>query len=238
MPMETSILAFAMALNVLSGTPVSGTVLNSILISDSSNPNIILSTHEMSLANRQRDNFVNGVFRDNILLNIAYMAGKINNPGYINWDEIRKPFSYKITLDPGEVFAFHDDVLSKYKGKISKTTNAHFSSREGFKTDGYLYGDGVCHLATLINWAAKDAGLDVQAPTKHDFAPVPGVPAEYGVSIYYYPGVSGSNSLQNLYIRNNFNLPVIIAFDYFNDSLKVSVFKNFYPQFLSFNTLP
>lgn len=224
--METSVLAFIMALNVQYNTPVSGTVLNSSLTTNYIQPGQLLGMHEMALSNRQSDFYVNGIFRDNILLNIAYLAGKINDTGNIDWDMVRKPFHYEFRLNPDEIFAFHDNISASYKGKFVKTTNAHFSFQEGFKSDGFLVGDGVCHLATLINWVAKDSGLTVEAPTRHDFAPVPGVPLDYGVSIYYYPGENEANSRQNLYIKNDFTLPVVIVFDYTNDILRVSVYRD------------
>ncbi len=224
--METSILALSMALKVLSTTPVSSAVLNYPLYTNSTQAGQLLASREIGLYNRYPDAYVNGVFRDNILLNIAYMFGKVNDPEEINWDNIRKPFHYELRLNTGEIFAFHEDVLDNYKGKISKTTNAHFNAQEGFKSDGFLYGDGVCHLATLINWAAAGTGLTVQAPTRHDFAPINAIPREYGVSIYYYPGTHYTNSVQNLYIKNDFSVPVILTFDYSNDTLKVSVIKD------------
>jgi len=83
----------------------------------------------------------------------------------VNWNEVEAFTSYEVVLKPGEVFAFHEDVLPQFNHKVIKTTHTHFNSQEGFKSDGYLIGDGVCHLASLINWAAKDAGLKVTAPT-------------------------------------------------------------------------
>ncbi|QQG40847.1 MAG: VanW family protein [Candidatus Levyibacteriota bacterium] len=181
----------------------------------------VLAKRTMSLENRYPDAWVNKVFKDNILLTIAYMKNEAK-PGLI--DE-KKPFSYEFTLKPREMFAFHDDVLTEYKGKVAKTSNAHFNYQEGFKSDGYLFGDGVCHLASLMYWAAKEAKLEAVAPTNHDFREIPDVPREYGVSIYNAPGETGANSKQNLYIKNNQNKSVVFRFAYNEDALKLTVFS-------------
>lgn len=187
--------------------------------------NKVLAQHEMSLANRYSVPSVNDVFRDNILLNLAYLSGTVKNPSQINWDNLHKSYTYDFVLKPGEVFAFHDDVLSEFAGKKIITTNAHFDGSEGFRSDGYLYGDGVCHFASLINWVATDAGLKVIAPVRHDFAVIPGISREYGTAIYYSPGSTSANQQQNLYVENTFNTPVRFVFTYANDMLKVSVEK-------------
>lgn len=183
----------------------------------------LLSQKEMSLDDRYEDKFVNGVFKDNILLNLAYLDGRVTKASDINWNEVTKPSSFEFKLEPNKTFAFHSDIENKYKDSLVKTTNAHFNAGDGFKTDGYLFGDGVCHLASLINWVAKEAGLSVEAPTNHDFANIPDVPKEFGVSIYSNPGSKGSNVLQNLYITNNKSKPISFKFEYKNDKLKVSV---------------
>lgn len=182
-----------------------------------------LAYHEMSLDNRYGNKFVNDVFKDNILLNLAYLNGQVNKATDIRWEEVVKPFNYEFILNPNTTFAYHEDVEDKYKPTLAKTTNAHFNSQEGFKTDGYLFGDGVCHLASLINWVAKDAGLSVEAPTNHDFANIPDVPKEYGVSIYSNPYSRGSNTRQNLYITNNKSKPITFKFAYQDNKVKVSV---------------
>lgn len=182
----------------------------------------VLASHEISLDDRYPVKSVSDVFKDNILLNIAYLDGKVTSKDSLNWDEIEKPFHYELTLQPGQVFAFHDDVLDQYKGKIGYTTHAHFTGQEGFKSDGYLYGDGVCHLASLIYWVAKDARLDAVAPTNHDFMNIPKIPKQYGVAIYDNPATPGSNAKQNLYVTNNKDKTVTLVFDYANDNLKIS----------------
>lgn len=185
-----------------------------------------LAQHEFSLSNRYGNSYVNDVFKDNVLLTIKYTTGTKIDPKTIDWKILEKPFVYKMNLKPGEIFAFHDDVLPQYKGKVIKTTNAHFNFAEGFKSDGYLTGDGVCHLASLLYWVAKDAGLSVYAPTNHNFAPVPEVPKEFGVSIYNYPGRSSSNELQNLYITNNRNKDIVFEYKLEGEHLKISVFES------------
>lgn len=187
--------------------------------------NHVVSSHEISLRNRYPVESVSDVFKDNILLNLAYMDGKVKSKQDINWDEIKRPFHYEFKLDPNQAFAFHDDELAEYKGKVVKTTHAHFNSEEGFKTDGYLFGDGVCHLASLIYWVAKDAGLEALAPTNHNFMPIPEISREYGVSIYSSPYSRGSNAQQNLYVTNNKNKPISFMFDYVDDKLKVSILE-------------
>lgn len=182
----------------------------------------VLGDQAFSLEKRYANTYVNDVFKDNILLTLAYLRGmqKTDNP---NWKLIQQPFTYSFTLKPGEVFAFHEDVLPQFEGKVVKTTTAHFSSDEGFRSDGYLVADGVCHLASLINEAASHAGLEVVAPTNHDFAVIPEIPKQFGTAIYFMPGEKGTNALQNLYVRNNKDKPVDVVFDYHNSELKVSV---------------
>ena len=187
----------------------------------------LLAQKEMSLDNRYSNQFVNDVFKDNILLNLAYLNGRVTSQKDIKWDEITKPFQYEFKLDPNKTFAFHEDVKDKYKASLVKTTNTHFNSAEGFKTDGYLFGDGVCHLASLINWAAKEAGLEVEAPTNHNFATIPDIAKEYGVSIYSSPATKGSNALQNLYITNNKGKPITFKFEYKNNKVYVAIVESF-----------
>lgn len=184
----------------------------------------VLATREMSLLNRQPDGWVNGVFADNILLNLAYLRG-IHSGKNVAWDEVKKPFEYEFRLEPTNVFAYHEDILPKYEGKVTQTTNAHFNGSEGFRTDGYLFGDGVCHLASLLYWVAQDAGLEAEAPTNHDFMKIADIPKEYGVSIYSNPFAKGSNTKQNLYITNNQEKAVTFKFEYANDKVKVSVIE-------------
>ncbi len=181
----------------------------------------ILAVKTMSLDNRYPEQSVNEIFKENILLTTAYMRGEKR----IDSHSIDKPFHYGITLHRGEVFAFHDDVLPKYSGRVVATMHAHFNGKEGFKSDGYLTGDGVCHLASLIDFAAQSAGLNVFAPTSHDFANIPDVPREYGVAIYNVPSEPMVNAQHNLYVTNSLSQDITMVFDYHNSMLKVSIIK-------------
>lgn len=184
-----------------------------------------LASEGISLEKRYENKYVNNIFKDNILLNIAYLNGKVTSKENINWDEIEKPFRYEFTLMPGKTFAFHEDVLEKYKDSIVKTTNARFNFDDGFKSDGYLTGDGVCHFASLIYWVSKNADLDAYAPANHNFAQIPEIDKEYGVSIYKMPGQLNANAMQNLYVTNNKKNSVVFEFNYKDGELKLSIFE-------------
>ncbi len=186
------------------------------------NPIHTLGEAQFSLSNRYAVRSVSDVFADNILLTLGYMRGIVKD-NTVDWGEIEKPFMYSFTLKPGDVFAFHEDVLPEFEGKVVKTTNAHFGSQEGFKSDGWLVADGVCHLASLMNEAATRAGLDVVAPTNHDFAVIPEVDRKYGTAIYFMPGEKGTNAKQNLYITNNKNKPVTFVITYKDNKLDIRV---------------
>lgn len=185
----------------------------------------LLASHEISLEKRYENKFVSDVFKDNILLNMAYMRSVVKKADNIVWSIIDKPFTYKFTLLPAKTFAFHEDVLPEYKGSVAITTKAHFYYQEGFKSSGYLVGDGVCHLASLIYWAAKEAHLNTFAPTNHNFAVIPEIAKEFGVSIYNRPGSAAANAMQNLYITNNKQTPVEFEFEYNGKNLKVSIYE-------------
>lgn len=183
----------------------------------------VLAQHEFSLEKRYGNIFVNGVFRENILLTMAYMRKTVTSTP-IDWSIVDKPFHWELALAPGETVAYHDIVLPKYKNAIPLTT-VHFSGAEGFLSDGWLVGDGTCHLASLISWAAKDAGLAVEAPTNHNFATIPEVPRSEGVSIFSVKSNAASSALQNLYIQNNQASEVRFVFHYDGSSLRITVVK-------------
>ncbi len=185
-----------------------------------------LAQEQISLEKRYDNAYVNNVFKDNILLNVAYLDGKVKKKEDINWDEIRKPINYKFTLKPKETFAFHSDILPQYENTVVKTTNANFNFDDGFKSDGYLTGDGVCHFASLIYWSAKKAGLDAYAPTNHDFHQIPEIAKEYGVAIFKSPDNSTANAMQNLYVTNNKNNPIVFNLEYKNNELIISIFED------------
>lgn len=183
----------------------------------------VIGSRTMGMTNRHPQPYANEVYRDNILLTIAYMTGREAHGGAVDWDTVRRPGTYRWTLPSGQTFAYHDSVLPEFSGRLAGTTNAHFGGHEGFKSDGFLMGNGVCHLASLIAWAAKDARLEVVAPTDHDFAPIPDVPQEYGVAIYSMPGQPSVGGPQNLYVTNNKGHDITLEFTYDGAALTVSV---------------
>ncbi|MCL4353685.1 VanW family protein [Patescibacteria group bacterium] len=184
---------------------------------------VILASRAISLSDRYDNKYVNTVFKDNILLALFYLRDRNVDSSHIDWKKIKRPFMYTLILKPNQTFAFHSNVLPQYKGRVNKTTNAHFNLQEGFKSDGYLTGDGVCHLASLMYWAAKSAGLKSYAPTPHSFAVIPDIPSKFGVSIYDSPAAGESSEVQNLYVTNNLTKNIGFVFDYNGEDLRVSV---------------
>ena len=125
-----------------------------------------VASHEMSLDNRYGNNYVNDVFKDNILLTLRYLEGTVTEADKISWEAVEKPLMY---------------------------------------------------------WVAKDAGLEAVSPVNHNFAVVPEVSREYGVSISFRPGETYRSALQNLYITNNKDNPVSFVFEFNGEDLKISV---------------
>lgn len=183
----------------------------------------VLAVKQFSLDDRYAVSSVNEVFKKNILLNLAYMDKSVVTKQDINWDNILQPFHSEFELKPNETFAYHDQVLPEYQGKVAVTTHTTFGATDGYVSDGYLFGDGVCHLASLINWVAQEAKLNVQVTKNHDFAIIPDVPKEYGVAIFADPNNPNTGANRNLYITNNLDHNVKFSFDYENDELKVVV---------------
>jgi hypothetical protein len=179
--------------------------------------NVVLASHSFPLTDRYGNTFVNDVFKDNILLAVNYMDGAVKSKAEVDWTKVEKPFHYEFTLNPGQEFAFHDGTLPGYSLNVVKTMNTRFMWTEGYKSDGLLIGDGVCHLASLIYWVALDAGLSAYAPSNHNFATIPDVPKEYGVAIM------APSPMGNLYITNSKNKPVTFVFDYDGTNLSVAV---------------
>lgn len=198
----------------------------------------ILATTAMSLENRAvPGSFMAEVMRDNILLTVAYMrgivppvseAGRSGTP--IDWDTVRKPFTYQFELKPGETYTFQKDSLPEYRSSVVKTITVNFAGQDGFKSDGYLMGDGVCHLASLLYKAALLAGIEAKAPTNHNFMPIPEIEREYGVAIYSMPGAPEANAQQNLYIRNNEANPIIFEISYDGEDLQVKIVSVHTPE--------
>lgn len=169
------------------------------------------------LARRELDLSLAPVFTNNILLALHYKKGdygevKSNKDQVqIDWQKARKPFEVIFTLKPKEMFAFHKNVLPKFRDSIVHTMNSRFYGDEGYEFINGLGGNGVCNLASLINWAATEADLEVISKVDHNFAAIPGIPQKYGTSIFY--ANEGENSEnQNLYIKNNFEEPVTFKF--------------------------
>ncbi len=180
---------------------------------------VALASHTISMEDRYDVASVNQVFKDNILLSVHYLAGNVKGKADVNWEKVESPFNYEFTLEPGQEFAFHDTTLPKYSGNVVKTMNSRFMWSEGYKSDGFLVGDGVCHIASLIYWVAKDAGLEVYAPSNHNFAKINEISKEYGVAIM------APSPLGNLYITNSLDKPVTFIFNYDGTNLTVSVTK-------------
>jgi hypothetical protein len=185
-----------------------------------------LATKSISLEERYNEKSVNDVFKDNILLTLYYLEEDIKNKADIDWETIGEPKQFEFSLNPDEGFAFHDQILPSFEKNVVKTTNAHFNFQDGFKSDGYLTGDGVCHLASLMYWAAKDAGLDASSPVSHDFTKINEIPKEYGVSIYSLPGAFDLSARQNLYITNNLDKGVTFSFNYDGTNLTIVITKS------------
>lgn len=184
-----------------------------------------LSSRVMSLDNRFGYDLPENAYKDNILLNLAYMSGTVKSKKDINWTELKKPFSMQFSLNPGERFAYHETQLAEYANNIVLTSHSNFGAGDGYKYSDGLYGMGVCHLASLMHWAALDAGLESIAPTNHDFFPIPEVPKQYGVAIYFHPDSHLTSAKQNLYIKNTLDSKVTFKFDFDGDNLKISVIK-------------
>lgn len=183
----------------------------------------IIGERQFSLENRYAVKSVNEIMKKNILLNLAYLNGTVTQKSNLDWDRVTSSFHFEKSLEVGETFAFHEIVRDEFEDKVAFTTEAHFNASDGFLSDGYLYGDGVCHLASLINWTALDAGLETVVPKDHrSVAHIPDVPDEYGVSIYLNP-VTGAGANNNLYITNTKDKSVTFHFDYNGNDLKVYV---------------
>lgn len=190
-------------------------------------PPVELASQQIDLAERTPGGgSMSDIMADNILLNLAYLNNEISDPKAINWDEVRKSRTIEFKLRGGEVFAYHEDFLPEYEGKVALTTNGRFSYEQGFKYDGYLMGDGVCHLASLMNWVAKDAVLKTDVPTNHDFMPIPGIEREHGVAIYFMPGSKEANARQNLYITNTKDKDVIFRFVIEEKNLELKILED------------
>lgn len=93
---------------------------NPIPLSETGSAPVELASHSMSLDDRYPVKSVSDIFKDNILLTMSYMDGKVTTKNDINWDNIREPFDYKFSLNPGEEFAFHNVTLPSYSKNVVK----------------------------------------------------------------------------------------------------------------------
>jgi len=194
----------------------------------------VLAHEELDLITRLPNPFGAQVFADNILLSLHHLKGdeanfkleaeKSYQVANMDWEGIEEPFSVEFTLQPGEVFAFHGNILPEFAGQVVKTMDSDFSADEGYKALAGLYGNGVCHLASLVNWVASEAGLEVTAKVNHDFYPVPGVARVYGTSIFYAP-IGHNSQNQNLYIKNTLDQPVTFVFNANNGKVDLVIKK-------------
>ena len=166
----------------------------------------VLAEHFMDLNTRAAGEYVNDVFKFNILLAV-------------------EKFGHSFTLEPGEGFAFHENMAPEFADLAMKTGFTRYTAKEGYQTVLGLPGNGVCHLATLMNWVASDVGLEVTARVNHNFAPVPEIPREYGTSIRYMADGSRNTQNQNLYIINNFDFPVEFVFETAEDEISLKILK-------------
>lgn len=190
----------------------------------------IAASHDLNLTDRLPNSYGSQIFADNILLSLHFLKGDVDSlqltsastitgPDSLDWDKARKPFEVSFMLKPGESFAFHKEFLPEFTDSIKYSMNSRFYIEEGYKSLAGLGGNGVCHLASLIDWVASNSGLEVVAKVNHDFYPVPDVPRQYGVAIFY------PNKDQNLYIKNNFDYPVTFVFNADNKNVKLTIKK-------------
>jgi len=189
------------------------------------NPERLLAQASLDLSHRWPQAEINQGFTDNILLSLHYLKDSADkNSQDVDWEKVRQDFEISFELAPGEIFAFHKNVLPEYKGKNLKTMGSEFVTNQGYKYIGGLGGNGVCHLASLMNWVASEAGLQVEAPTRHNFATIAGVPKEYWTSIRYQEN-GGNSQNQNLYIVNNFDFPVEFRFEKKGQELSLKIYN-------------
>ncbi|RJP47562.1 MAG: hypothetical protein C4584_00205 [Armatimonadetes bacterium] len=217
--MEEIIIGLGLMANVLF-SPVNSSSANLAL------NETVLASHTMSLETRHPVPSVNEVFSDNILFALHYFKGDEASmrldeakpmASSVDWEKVREPFEFEIELKSGETFAFHKNLLPEFKKDLVKAGRSSFSYDDGYKAIAGLYGNGVCHLASLIKWVVSDAQfegkkLGLVSRVNHDFAPVPEIDRKYGVSIYYAPDGSRGSASQNLYVTNIHSFPIKLVF--------------------------
>ena len=191
----------------------------------------VISQTKFDLSRRWENEGVSQGFEDNIILALYYLKEPNQEPVKktpLKHEEIEKlapdDFSVEFELKPGQAFAFHNNILPEYQNRVVKTMESQFMTYQGYRVVSGLGGNGVCHLASLINWAASEAGLAVEARADHSFARIEGVPREYWTSIRY--SQSGGNSQnQNLYIVNNQDFTVRFVFKRMGNELELRLEK-------------
>jgi hypothetical protein len=177
----------------------------------------VLASQEYSLQNRYHIESVNEIFADNILLALLYLDGDVKKGDSIDWETVRKPDSAVFTLKPGESFAFHDNLTADRADSVVQTTNARFIANEGFRNSGFIVGDGVCHLASFIKVVSAQAGLEVYAPVRHDFAVIPDVSRDDATSI------NSGDTRQNMYITNITSEDIQFIFEHSAESITMTI---------------
>lgn len=155
----------------------------------------VLASETMDLSYRYPEPSVSEGFKTNILIAVSYLMK-----------------NGSIVLKPGEVFAFHRNLLPEFEKEKIITQESGFGIKDGYLYVAGLPGNGVCHLASLMNQVASEANLAVTAEVNHNFAQIPGIDKKYGTSIYFLPGGGSSTERQNLYIKNNKKFPVEFKF--------------------------
>jgi vancomycin resistance protein YoaR len=168
----------------------------------------LLASESLDLNRRAPAESVNEGFKENILIAV---------------DHLKKVNGGILVLQPGEVFAFHKNISPRFQGEKIIAQESGFGIKDGYKVIAGLPGNGVCHLASLMNKTSHQAGLEVVSEVNHDFAQIPGIEREYGTSIYFMPGGGGSSAAQNLYIKNNKSFPVEFIFDLNGNQLQFAI---------------
>jgi vancomycin resistance protein YoaR len=208
--MLNAILSAGLALSVLLSTPsASISVPEANIIAGQSGEirleKKILASETMDLNTRYPVESVSEGFKENILIAVNYLQKN------------------EIVIRPGEVFAFHKNIMPEFKKDKIITQESGFIAKDGYKYVAGLAGNGVCHLASLMNEVAQEAGLEVTAPTNHNFANIPGIDKKYGTSIKYVENGGSVSERQNLYIKNNNNVPIKFEFTLEGDNLSFSI---------------
>ncbi len=212
--MNDLLIALGTALTVATST-ISGTTTNNI----GNRHLVVLGEQVLSLKTRYPDNSVNKVFAKNIINYLLTLS--LLDPEGLKSDE--DGYSFSIKLNPGDILAFHKEILKEFTNRNVISSPTELSPQEGYETLNGLSANGVCHIASFINQVASEANLVVTAKVNHDFAPVPDVPKKYGTSIYYMKGGGNNSKNQNLYIENNYSAPVYLHFTISPETVKLTI---------------